>query len=375
MRRAFLVLAALAIGAGSIAPPAGAVRDAAAIAGDYRAVLARLAAGEVDAALDDLSALERRALAGRRSQRAVEALWIVKLRVIREIIEAQSLAVLVPIIVFHHEAAAGYRAEREPLLALHSRRMVDELADFYVKRAEDPDAEVFTGWVLSSLGGYVLESRSFSTGRQLLLRALEVDPANEFALLSVGVALEMHGRYEEAVEFFTRLVALRPDHAEGRLRLALCRLKAGMADEVLYRAVPELGRVANDGEAPAWVRSLAFQELAAHHLRRERLDEAEAWLRLGLEELPEDSTQRIQLAALLERRGRRREAQRLLAAIRPAPGGDSPRRRYDRVPTEGLEDGREAMRRMMAARLPLLSAGLDGAAARGAGDAVERLGE
>lgn len=357
-----------------VASPVVAAKPTAAIANGYREVLGRLASGEVDNALVDLSNLEKRALGESQSRKLVDTLWTTKLQVIRDLIQAESLDVLVPIIVFHHEAAAAYRDERQPVLALHSRHMVDELADYYAKRADDPKAEVFAGWVLSSLGGYVLEARSFSTSRSLFLRALDMDPANEVALLSVGISLEMHARYWEAVDYFERLLKVHPNHAEALLRSSLCRLKGNIPDEVGIRSLSRIQRVARDRDAADWVRSLAFQELAALHMREERREEAEAWLREGLEFSPTDQTLRIQLASLLERRGERREAQRVLKAIQPAPdSGDSPRRRYDRVATEGLEKGRETMRQMMAAHLELLSAGL-GEPAEAAGGSLVRVG-
>lgn len=366
-----LAIAAIAL----TVPPAGAAKAADAIANAYRDVLGRLAVGDVDTALQNLSQLEKNAIGESQNRKAVDTLWTTKLRVIRDLIQAESLDVLVPIIVFHHEAAAVYRDERQPVLALHSRHMVDELADFYAKRADDPKADVFTGWVLSSLAGYVQEARSFSTSRALFQRALDIDPANEFALLSVGVSLEMHGRYWEAVDYYNRLLGVRPDHAEARLRASLSRLKGKIPDEVEFRAVRELEGVARDSSAPEWVRTVAYQELAALHMREERRGEAEKWLREGLELVPTDQTLRIQLASILERRGQRRDAQRLLQPIQPRPdGGDSPRRRYDRVATEGLEEGRETMRRMMAARLALLSAGLGVPQAPGGAQPASEVG-
>ena len=370
------LVSGLLVAASLVALPAGAAKPSEAIASGYREILGRLATGEVDGALRDLSTMEKNALGETQTRKQVEALWTVKLRVIRDLIQAESLDVLVPIIVFHHEAAAVYRDERQPVLALHSRHMVDELADYYAKRADDPKAEVFTGWVLSSLGGYVQEARSFSTSRSLFLRALDADPANEFALLSLGVSHEMHGRYWEAVDYYGRLLQLRPDHSEARLRAGLCRLKGNIPDEVGIRTARELERVARNEKAPPWVRALAYQELAAGRMRAEERQAAERWLREGLAALPGDQTQRIQLASLLERRGARREAQKILAAIESSPdSGDSPRRRYDRMPTEGLEEGRETMRRMMASRLELLSAGLGDEPAAAGAEPAGKVGE
>lgn len=376
MRKSLFLVANLTVVAALVVSPAGAVKPTEVIADGYRQVLGRLAAGEFDSALEDLSNLERTALGESQSRKLVDTLWTTKLGVIREIIEAESLDVLIPIIVFHHEAAAAYRDERQPVLALHSRHMVDELADFYAKRADDPKAEVFAGWVLSSLGGYVLEARSFSTSRSLFLRALDLDPANEVALISVGISLEMHGRYWEAVDYFERLLKLQPNHAEALLRSSLCRLKGNIPDEVGIRTMNRLERVARDENAPEWIRVLAFQELAGVAMREERRGAAEAWLREGLTFAPADQTLRIQLASVLERRGQRREAQRTLKAIQARPdGGDSPRRRYDRVAADGLEKGRETMREMMASRLQLLSAGLGEDAVAAGGGSVAQVGE
>ena len=318
----------------------------------YREVLELLSTGDVDRALEHLRKLEEKTLDGEMSQKAIERLWTLKLRVIRDLIDAESLDVLVPIIVFHHQAAVIYRAERQPILAVHSRQMVDELTEFYIQRAEgDGKARVFAGWVFTSLAGFAQEMRSFAASRTLFARALERDPANEFAMLSLGVTLEMHAKYPEAIAYYQRILERRPGNAEARLRLALCHIRARENDTFEYRPLREIAQVAQNPEAAAWVRSLAFQELASLHMKGERRAEAEAWLRRGLEALPEDQNQRIQLAALLERRGQRSEAQKLLAVIKATPEqGDSPRRRYDRVPTEGLPDARATMLRMMNSR-------------------------
>ncbi|MGB3562324.1 MAG: tetratricopeptide repeat protein [Thermoanaerobaculia bacterium] len=359
--RAGLLLAALLVLAAT-APVTGRPATAATLKAEevqpgYRQVLATLAAGDEDRALEELFAFETGVLGELPRTGKVESFWRFKLRVIRDLAASQSVEVLVPIAVFHHDAYLYYRERRRPILAAHSRTMAGELAEVYASRAESQDANVFAGWMLTSFGSFHQQSRSVSTSIAVFRRALELDPGNRSALMGIAVSFERRADYERAIQALQQAVHLDRQDAEARLRLALCTARQEESDKDAARV--DLERVIAEGTAEPWVRSVAFQELARLHLEEEQTETAEQVIRQGLAELPGDQQLAIQLAAILDARRRPKEA---LKALEEFETGDwnhvSPRQIYDAWPTEGLAAARDTMRQMMFERLPLIADGL-----------------
>lgn len=323
----------------------------------YRQVLATLAAGDEEQALEELFAFETGLLGELPRPGKVETFWRFKLRVIRDLAASQSVEVLLPIAVFHHDAYLLYRERRRPILAAHSRTMAGELAEFYAARAESQDAKVFAGWMLTSFGSFHQQSRSVSTSIAVFRRALELDPANRAAIMGIAVSFERRADYERAIQALEQALRLDRQNAEARLRLALCTARQEEADKKAARV--DLERVIAEEAADPWVRSVAYQELARLYLEEDRSEEAEVLIRRGLGELPGDQQLAIQLAAILDVRRRPKEALKVLGEIQTADWNQvSPRQIYDSWPTKGLAEARDTMREMMTARLQLIADGL-----------------
>lgn len=352
---ALIVLTATAGGTGRPAMAAG--LDAEEVQSGYRRVLATLAAGDEDQALEELFVFETGVLGEMPRPGKVEDFWRFKLRVIRGLIESQTVEVLVPVAVFHHDAYLLYRERRRPILAGHSRTMAQELAEVYAVRAETQEANVFAGWMLTSFASFHQLSRSVSTSIAVYGRALELDPANRAAIMGLAISFERRAEYERAIEALQKALRIDPGNAEARLRLALCADRKEGVDKGAIRS--QLERVLTESEVEPWVRSVAFQELARQYLDEGRTETAERIIRRGLSELPGDQQLSIQLSAILDARRRPGEALKVLTSIETGDWNhSSPRQIYDQWPTKGLAEAREWMRQKMFDRLPLIGKGL-----------------
>ncbi len=352
---AALLLAAAILGrpGPAAALPADEIREA------YRGVLAVLASGDEERALDELFAFETDAL-GKEPWRRIEQFWRLKLRVIRDLLDVQPIELLVPIIVLHHDAYLRYRDADRPTLAAHSRTMASELAEIYADRTSTSEARRFSAWVMSSFGAYLQESRSISSSAEFFLRAVNSDPTNDAALVALAAAYEKSAEYEAAILQLERAVRVNPGNHHARVRLAVCLARRGPAGH--DAAVRQLERAVKADSSPDWVRSIAHQELARLRLAGGDDKAAEAVLRQGLERLPGDQQLIIQLAALLDAGRRRREAVRVLEGLTADRWStDSPRLIYDTLPAEGIAETRQAMHQLMQSRLPSLQASLSGA--------------
>lgn len=335
----------------------------------YREALSALASGEEERALEQLFQVETRALGSYPGVRTIERLWRLKLGVVRELLETSPPEIMVPIVVFHHQAYLMYRDRGEALAAHHARQMAAELAEHYARLAGDTESGLFAGWVLTSFGSYLQESRSVSQSALYFQRALEASPGNEAALMGLASCHEKTGEYEPAAQALWKAIRLNPDNSQARLRLGLCRKRLGHPELAIGVLEPLL-----EERHPDWVRSVAYQELARIHLARAEDDQAERLLRDALDLLPGDQEPALLLAALLERRGELREASRLLSRLEPVDSGRSSARYiYDTWPRDGIDEARATLLAMMSDRLDLLATGLaDRAAASGEGEEPPR---
>lgn len=324
------------------------------IQSQYRQVLGLLAGGDEKQALTALGEFETGMLSEYPGVFEIERFWRIKLGVIRELVDSAGPEVMIPVIVFHHDAYLMYRDLQERYLAPHSRRMASELAELYASRSERPEDRLFAGWVLTSFGGYLQDVRSVKSSAEYFRRGLVLSPSNETALLAKAAAHEKHGEYLNAMRDLAEAVRINPDNHHARLRLALCQLRGGERFNVEDNVKKVL-----KGDSTGWIRSIAYQELGKYYLEEERLEKAEQLLRKGLEELPNDQGVALVLATLLERDLRVSEAFEVLNLILPrGPDEPSPRLIYDSFPREGLADAREVLHEMMVTRLDILSSGL-----------------
>jgi tetratricopeptide (TPR) repeat protein len=336
-------------GAPPIAVDESAKEAARELAAGYRRVLHRLAGGDRAGAVDDLRRLE---------VGAVEALGPIASGALEHAetspfrnLPAEGWRGVLPVLLLHAETARVHRLDRRLDLAEHGHRMTLLLAGAYAHGVDTPEAGAEAARTLVDHAVPFLRRGPLRRAVKVLSHALELDPEEETALLTVAGAEEKLGRHQEARRHLERLVELQSQPAEGRLRLAIHRARAGDVDEA--RA---LFRPLTRDPAPRWIAVLAHQELARLELADDRLEEAEAVLRRALERWPDHPTLLIQRAHLLDRTGRRGEAVDLLHRIDlgSAAVGGGERSRYNRWPLERLEELGAEIRERADGRLPEL---------------------
>lgn len=355
--RRSLALAAFLLTCGLMLPapgsPARRGRDLGDFPHQYRLILERYARGELEPAVAELVAAEM-SLFERQGEQIIDRMWRAKLAVIRELMSTAS-DVLVPITVLHEGAYVTYLDLGASSLAIHTRTMIIELAEYYAGKASDQRRRVVASDLLTSLAAHLQSSFMESTAAQLYERAIRVHPENVAALLGLAGIRERHGEYEDALAHLESLVLLDPENHEGHLRLGVALTRLDRFDEargVFDRLLAS--------EPPEWVLSVGYQE-AAHNLAAQGRTMA-AWdlLEEGVERLPGDSTLQIQLAYYSDRATSGIGGYRLDEALRAqeAPVGTAPRYRYSEAPRMSIAAVREELRRESAERLPLLGRAL-----------------
>jgi len=289
------------------------------------------------------SPLRRAQLADAEDQIAAQAL----------VLAGGDARVLLPLIWLHGEAYRGYHRRAEYLLAVHSRQQVLRLGELYTKRLGDPrEARCDLAVVVSGMAGYLQEIGANLEAQQAFERGLELDGDNPAALLGLAVIHEAYGDYDKALELLGRLAKLRPESAEVRLRLGINLRRSGALRPAAETLESGLG-----ADRPTWVRSLAFQELAALEDAQGRSVEAVAWLRRALVEIPGEQQPRLQLASLLDRLGRPAEATALVEEIAVERAGAPPtsRFRYSQWPRWALLEGSRRLEARVRDAMPELA--------------------
>ncbi|HTQ79054.1 MAG TPA: tetratricopeptide repeat protein [Thermoanaerobaculia bacterium] len=320
----------------------------------YRKILSRWAAGARTESLNDLKTLEAGVIGVDGKGR--DKLWKAELQAVRELAEAQH-ETLLPVMVLHHESYAAYRDLHNPYLSLHARNLTRSLAEVYAARNATEGMRISAARVLTSLGSYIQEASLTELAAELYARSLELDPGNEVALLGLGSLFEKSGRYPPAINYLTRLMKAHPGQAEGKLRLALSLARSGNGKPA---EVKKLLRELIVGDAPGWVRDLAYEELGGLLAREGAYAEAEAVFRQGLVRFPGNARLYVELASVLERLGQPGAAVQMaekVTALAP-PREESPRYRYSRWAPEALVALRASLRETSDARLALLAQAL-----------------
>ena len=112
---------------------------------------------------------------------------------------------------------------------------------------------------------------------------------------------------------------------------------------------------------PAWVRAVAYQEMALGFIKAERFDQAERLLRGALAAVPGEEGLTMQLTYVLDRLRRPLDARALAKAIGVEAGfeGDSPRFRYAEQPSEDVARVQEALTASTAAAREAIASALE----------------
>ena len=322
----------------------------------YRKILLDWSAGETERAPEELIQLETAVVVdGEPKTRKI--LLEAEQKVIHQV-GATDLEVLVPISVLHHEAYRRLlerRTRGEAVAMVHTRKMARDLAMLYQQQS----AALVASRVLTSLGGLLLQSAQQLPAAEMFQQAVDLDGRNIAAFLGLASVYEKNAQPESAVKVLRRALEAEPGSAEARLRLALSLKRLDQTEEAM-KLLDEL-TVATD---PSWITPLAVQEAARLHSDRGRTSEAEKVLRKGVERFPDDVRLKIQLAAVLDRRGAAGEAtaivEKILASSTGAvSGGASDRFLYNTVRPEVFEPARSFLAENSKSRLPVLAQALN----------------
>jgi tetratricopeptide (TPR) repeat protein len=340
----------------------------------YRKVLADWSGGQTDLAPDELIELET-AVVSDTDARTHTTVLKAEQAVIHQVGGAD-IEVLVPIAMLHHEAyrrllARGGRGHA--LAMIHTRNMAKDLALLYSEQSGSEGAKLVASRLLTSLGGLLLQYSQQLPAAEMFQAAVELDPHNVPALLALATVYEKNAQTQTTVKLLREALAVEPASPEGRLRLALNlkRLDQNAESRKLLA-----GLVAEKG--PSWVIPLAYQELARLDIeagKQGKSPEAEKVLREAIERFPDDLRLRIQLAAVLDRRGAPGEASALLDKLLSAPlsrEAGSSRYLYNAPRADEFTSTRTFLDENSKSRLQVLAQALNAPPADGAGTGVAR---
>ena len=338
-------------------------RRVTALTAAYEDVLKQLASGDVERAVDLLIALDGELFqaadrgAGRQGD-APATLDQAIGKLVRPLAKRNPESLL-PVIWLHLALHDRYVEELQQdafvLEATWSR--IRTLVGIYADAAADEGQEMagrLASSVLAELGMAVDGAGLPRSALRLLQQATEVDPSNAEVWRYLVFWYERRGQVDRAVGALEKLLELRPELHDARLRWAIGLRRLGRTDA----ALKALGDILERRVAPE-VEVVALQEAARIHGEAGRFDQAVGLLDDGLGRFPANQRLRLQLAHYLERRpGRDPEDRRRAAALLdelPPENGPSPRYVYQKPPS--LQDGsaRTELRRHAIARLPVLS--------------------
>ncbi len=331
---------------------AGRERLRRAVEAAYTQVLERRAAGDRSGALAALESIERQTLE-RAAEDAYQTLEEAEGAVATGLAAVDPEALL-PVATFHAAAYRRYRDQRAYGLATRARNRAGAVAQLYATTRADPAAARLASALLASLGDELQRAQVRATAREVLGRAVELDPENGFALLNLAVGLEKQADYAPAVQVLQRLVANDPKSPEGRLRLAVNLERIGRTDE----ARTLLDRLVRESN-PDWILTLAYETLGMELLRADRPADAVDLLRQAVARLPGQARLALELAYAEERAGHARAAAAAMAGFGTAPAGAvSPRHQYNLWPEGGREELVRRLDEATLVRQPSLAAAL-----------------
>jgi thioredoxin-like negative regulator of GroEL len=242
--------------------------------------------------------------------------------------------------LLHRDMHSWYLARGETLLAQHSWRMAAMIARV-APSIDGWDRSVdFSECLLLDLASRLAGAGDRHSARQLLETTSEIAPDSAPALLGLGALSERSGFPDEAVEELKKLYKKHPEHAEGRLRLAVNRARVGEKN-----AAEELFRGLLEPSSPLWIRTIAHQELARLLIDEGRIGEAERRLREGVAQIPGNQRLQILLAHCIDRADRPGEAGAVVDRIemQGSQKNTSPRYRYSAWPDLDAERVRSTL--------------------------------
>ena len=316
-------------------PPAASIRKS------YREALARLAAGDPGQAADAVRALENSLLTG-KGRHASEDVAEIEADLVRELARTKP-EILEPVFMLH-QRLYGQAAERSDyLLVSHAREVALRIAAIHADVHPTPEGRERSARLLLGLAADLLKTAPPAMRERTYQRILDLDEKNQEALICRAVDQERQGKYSAAVDTLERLLRFHPGHGEGRLRLAVNRIRLGNAREG-RRLLEEL--VGAPDQLDPGIALLAHQELVRLLIAEDELAEAERLARTGLERTPDEEKLTLQLALIRDLRQDARGARETLEPLgerTQPPQLVSARHVYNALPIHRLEALRDEL--------------------------------
>jgi tetratricopeptide (TPR) repeat protein len=323
----------------------------------YRQVLVDWASGKSEKAFSELAALET-TVVNDKDPASAKRLLKAEEKIIDQV-AGTDLEVLLPIARLHFEVFQLYaneNAKGRALVENHSRAMVHDLAILYRQQSGSQGAALVASHLLTSLAELLQRGSQHQAAATLYTQAAELDPHNVVPALRLGVTYEKFEQYQSAVGWLRKVVAIDPKNAEARLRLAI---NLGRLHKAAEAASLFEGLIAEEGDS--WIKPVAFQELANLEVHREAFARAEAVLHAGVEHFPETVRMRVQLAALLDREGKIREARQVVEEVLTLRVGtveEAARFRYNNTTADSVAASRSFFEENASSRMRVLAEAL-----------------
>lgn len=322
----------------------------------YRAALMQLETGGFDAAVAAAEELERSMLVSGSTRELDGVMWA-ELQVARDLAGSRPESAL-SLTLLHLKLYDRHVRSRAVIPQAHTRRVVEAFTELWLDRSDRPETRARAAELLAHLAATLQESGLDASAARLFKRSIDVDGGCPAGLIGLAAGLERSGAYRPAMRFLEQLVDAHPDHAEGKLRLAVNYLRLGSTSRGEKLLGSCLGR-----DAPLWVRTVAYQELARVELGKGRVEAARSLLERAGQEGIEDEQITLFQAYLLDRQNRTREAYDAATAVTavqtrsegsarlrysqwPSDDQDAILRRLDEAAPAAWETLREAVRAM-----------------------------
>ncbi len=337
------------------APPPGAAPRASASPNAYSRALELCISDRWNEGVAEVFELERRTIGDSPSADLPADLFTLEATAIKTLVD-NTAGSIIPLLVLHHDVFMAWTEAGNPVGQEHAIRLIAAMVNDIQKRSTLAPATSTAVGVLASIGNTLYRHGVFDSALEVLELALTLDPNHQASLLGTAADHEWFGHYEETVEILDGLGERSDALFEGRLRRGVNLARIGRTRD----AVAEL-RACTHRSAPAWVRTVAYEELALFHLDNKRPEEAEAMIEEAIAQFPRETTLRLLLAYTLEVRGHLGEARRVLARLDQQPVTsyrESPRRRYGRWPSEVFEEERRSIRVLAVEHLGDLAAAM-----------------
>ena len=319
----------------------------------YLAAIEVFAEGRTEAAVGAVMELEVEGL-GRGLQKNYRRVLDSELAVIRQLSNANPHT-LVPLTLLHDALYRQYRGGRHRQLATHSLKLALALGQEHADLVPRGSGAGFFDDYLLDRAGKMLQSGSYPDAHAFLQRILDRDRDRPEILLALAVIHEALGQYREAVDLLREAYRIDRKPGEVRLRLAINMIRIGQRGNIV-----SLLEGCLEPEAPDWVRTVAYQELARYYRSQGQSKKAVALLERATAE--PDAQQRLflQLAALLDNAGQPEAAREVVEKLRSSPGQDvdSPRLQYSDWPLWVFEPATTEMARRGTEAMPELKAAL-----------------